>query len=147
MAGISTSPSGGFFSRMMGQMPGMTNSLAQNFGDPSMRGAVQGSSRLLGMQKPSQPKMPKYVNGLPDGQLPGMQIPMPSMPSPINMGGIDTGPSRVPMPENNSGIAGGLFNRPPGYERPGQPNSGGGGLFSNYRPMSGPGQTPFGYRF
>ena len=165
MAGISTGP--GFMSRLGGQLPGMVNAAAQQFGNPSMRNAVAGSASLLSKQK--QPRFnparmaPKVTTGI--DTMPGTQVPLPSNPINIQAPGltppqeisaempINTGPS-APIFQNpyanifsaspgygrsgNTGIAGGLFNRPPGYERPNM-GAGGidiGGLFGRFNQFS-----------
>lgn len=145
---VGTAPSGGFFSRMMGQMPGMINSLGGKYGG-DMAGAARASSALLGRQRPSLPRTPKVTSGIPAGQMPGQQMPMPSMPE-----GINTGPTlnaSMPMRGSGSGFWNPMgkqleFNGQP-IGQPMQDNSGMGGIFSRYRTMSGPGQTPFGMRF
>jgi hypothetical protein len=89
---VGTGPS--FMSRLGAQMPGMVNSMAQDFGDPSMRGTVQGSSSLLKKQKSPmfgnrRAKSPGVTTGMPKGQI-GTSVPMPRNP-------ISTGPT-TPMP-------------------------------------------------
>lgn len=178
---INTNPS--FMSRLGGQMPGMVNAAAQQFGNPSMKESVAGSASLLGKQKTPgfmggmRRKTPPVTNGIPGGQMPGQQIPIPTGPSfmptagpgrmsPVNVQApglvppgemnaempIATGPS--PLFQNpygnifgnspgygrsgNTGIAGGMFNRPPGYERPNM-GAGGtdiGGLFGRYNQLN-----------
>lgn len=100
---INTGPSQSFKTKMMGQMPGMVNGMAQNYGDPSMMGGVQNSGLALGMKRPM-----------------GMQPP-PVDPNMMAGGpmdeGIVRGPSQMPfnpsggfMPGQNSGITGGMPN-------------------------------------
>lgn len=140
MAGVRTGPS------MMGKIGQFgaraTNALAQQYGDPRMRGAAQGASSLFNRPRPmAPPSMPTATAGIQPGQMPGQQMPMPSLPS------IQTGPTNqfsTPYsnvftgygPSGNTGIAGGILNRPPGYERPNiGGNAGGvdiGGMFSRY---------------
>jgi hypothetical protein len=155
--GVSTAPSGGFFKRLGGQIPGMTNAMAQNFGggDAQTMQNLQGSAKLLGMQKPPmrKPPMPSMgpgISGMPQGmpgEMPPMQAQAPGLQAAPGMGPemqaqmpITTGPSNLAgspygnlfgggrgmpgMSNGNTGVAGGIFNRPPGYERP---NFGGGG--------------------
>jgi hypothetical protein len=144
---VKTGPS--FMSRLGGQMPGMVNSLAQNYGDQSMAETVRGSSSLLGKQK--APQRPKTL-GMPS-QLPGQQVPVGGLSVPqapagnmwSNMspgvtsglgsmfsggGGINTGPS-------NMGVVGQGGLGPIEYMGQPMPQFGGqgGGLFDTYNRM------------
>lgn len=154
MAGVGTAPSSGFFSRMVGQIPGMTNSLAQNYGG-DLSGAAKQSSALFGRTpRKSQPGSPKVTNGIPKGQIPGTQMPMPTAPT-----GINTGPTNMSMPMGDGASAPmggghgmGFWNpyAPKMDPQTGQystPNMDMGGIFGRYNRLSGPGQTPFGMRF
>jgi len=135
MAGISTGPS------FAHRMAGATNALAQSMGGP-LGEAAKGTSAFL-KRRPQfgVPQMPKAQSGIPAGQMPGQQMPMPMTPALP----IDTGPSNAMGGGygggSNPGIFSGLFNRPTGYERP--PMAAGptdiGGLFGRYNQM---GQFP-----
>jgi hypothetical protein len=111
------------------------------------------------------PVGPRVTSGIPAGQMPGQRIQAPGLQvSPemggmrpelnaeMPMGGINTAPSPQLFakpyanifggtsgygPSGNTGVAGGLFNRPPGYERPnmGAPGADIGGMFSTYNRM------------
>lgn len=120
---VSTSPS--FMSRLGGMMPGMLNSMASQYGNPNMRGMVDTAGMMSRMFQNRPRHMPQATPGI--NQMPGQQMPPPQIPQ-----GIDTGPSPAVMgmgrlPMNNGGVAGGIFNRPQGYERPNF-----GGIFGNY---------------
>lgn len=120
MPGINT---GSFFSRLGGQLPGMVNSLAQNYGAPDMANSVRGSSALVGKARPSfgRPKMPstpKVTNGIPAGKMPGTPIKMQAPGLMPSGGGIDTAPTNMPMPMpmqadmpmRSPGFGGGFWN-------------------------------------
>ena len=87
MAGVNAAPS--FWSRLMGQMPGMVNSLAQNYGSKDLRGAVRASGSAFGvMRKPE-------TSNTGGSEVPGMtrgivQPPTFRMPN-INFGGDGLG--------------------------------------------------------
>jgi hypothetical protein len=104
---INTGPSPSFKSKMMGQMPGMVNGMAQNYGDPSMMGSVQNAGAALGMQRRPMPT-PMGIN---EGMMPGAPMGAPMEE------GIVRGPSQMPftptggmMPGQNTGITGGMQN-------------------------------------
>ncbi len=167
MAGISTGPSfmsrlGGQLPGMAnalgqqygGNMSGMaksSSSLLNRQKAPSFGGGMR------------RAKTPGVIEGMGNSPLPGQQIqapglqPSPGMGGEINaqmpMAGINTGPSPQLFQQpygnlfsgtpgygsgGNTGITGGLFNRPPGYERPnmGAPGIDIGGMFSTYNKMS-----------
>lgn len=137
MPGVSTGPS--FMNRLGGQMPGMVNGLAQQFGDPQMQGAVQSSSRLLNRPRPNiqqSQAIPRMPMPQPMTQMPGTPMPPPTPP------GIQTGPSTPPpfmnpMLGGMSGIGGmGGMNR---NSMMGQQPTDIGGLFGRYNQM---GQFP-----
>jgi hypothetical protein len=158
MAGINVGP--GFMGRLGGQMPGALNALGQKYGG-SMSGPAKASASLLGKQR--TPSRPKVTSGMGKQQLPGQQIP-------IQAPGLQAAPQEIqaqmpaavntaPSPQlfqnpyanifggssgygssGNTGIAGGLFNRPPGYERPNMGAAGTdiGGMFGAYNRFSRP---------
>ena len=137
-------------------MPGAINALGQQFGG-DLSGSARASSSLLGARKqPKAPQGPKVTGGIPRGQMPGQQMPMPQVPpAPPMGGGINTGPTTMNsfMPSNSGG--GGFWNPtakgPLQFEMNGVPldmgSGGGGGVFNRYNRMSSQGQTPFSYRF
>lgn len=159
MAGINVGPGQGFLGRMAGQMPGMINSAAQQFGDPSMRKTVAGSASLLGKNKmrtkPKMPQSPPVTTGMGNMPMPGQEVNIqaPGLQQPIDTGMMGMKPELMGNPyagifnsspgygrSGNTGIAGGLFNRPPGFERPNM-GSGGidiGGLFGAYNRLNNP---------
>ena len=137
MAGINV---GNFWSRMM---PGAINALGQQFGG-DMADSARGASSLLGARK--QPKGPKVTNGIPRGQMPGQQMPMPQIPpAPPMGGGINTGPTPPMMNSFMPSSSGGHGFWNPGAKGPLQlemngspigtfPSSSGdsGGIFNRY---------------
>jgi len=164
MAGINTGPS--MMSRLGNMGAGMANGLAQNYGG-DLSGAAKATSGLLNRQK-SPMRRPGVTSGL-GGQMPGQRMPMPQNPMAGRMQApglisattsgpemqaqmpqsINTGPSPqlftqpyanlFQPPSGNSGITGGMSNRPSGYERPnmGAPGTDIGGLFGRFNQFAG----------
>ena len=137
--GVNTGPTnhGSFMSRLGGQVPGMLNGMAQNYGDPSLQGAAKGSSSLLGVRKPA---FPGFNPGIQSKVMPGQNMGMPTPPQPPPMSGINTGPSNMSeMPMN------GPTESPMSMNMMGSRNTGNGGisggLFGNYARRM---QNPFG---
>lgn len=137
-SGINTGPSQGFMSRMGNAVPGAINTMAQNYGNPSMRGGVQQAGNAFGMMPrrpiPQSPNMtmPPLSGGMfPQAEPVGIQIP--------NTDGMVQGPRQIDLtnmfgPGRNTGIAGGMG----GYGMQMPPQKGGlqaGPLFQNYRRM------------
>jgi hypothetical protein len=152
MPGINTNPS--FFSKLMGQMPGMTNSLAQNYGDPSMQDTVRGASSVLGMKRNQSPQGPQVNSGILGNKMPGQNMGIPSMPPPVQGSpGIETGPSpmmmSMPMGQGAGGMMGSRNSGNTGFG--GGMNSGMptdfGGLFGRLQKMYQGGPTSGGYSF
>lgn len=134
--GVNAAPSGGFWKRFGQATPGMLNAAAQQYGGP-MSGAAKMSSSLLRrpMGNASITPPPTPESGIQTGPSSGMPF----------MGGgfMPPGLDRLSqMTGGNTGIAGGLFNRPRldastgGYN---MPSGNEGGLWNIYNRLSGVG--------
>ncbi len=152
--GVNAGPSSGFMSRFKTAAPMALNNAAQAFGSPETKQTARMTAGMMRPQPQQQQPIPPAMGGIdtgPSGMMPGM--PPPQMgPSPMGMehgGFTGMGGSFLPQMGGNTGISGGLFNRPrldPNTNQFGPPQSpfgNMGSIFSRiYGNMGGGQETP-----
>ena len=98
---MDTGPSGGFWSNLLKQTPGMLGSLGAQYGGefaPLAAGATRAWQKT--MDERNKPRVPMQKReGLPKGQMPGQQIGIPQIPNIIQ-------PPNIPQIGMNFGMPG-----------------------------------------
>lgn len=131
---INTAPDfwGGLGQKLRQGMPGMMNTMAQNYGDPRLRGAAQ-MTGLIGAQR--KRPLPSKKTGMSKGDI-GYKPPVsprrPDMPqqTPVDPRNT-TMPIQMPMMQNTGWSGMGM----PGGINPGMPEMG--GLWNTYNRLLG----------